>query len=153
MPSQPVARRDRRWVWGMGLAIATLLTSCSEGKLTQCNRLSQEVNSTVADVQSIVRANSQPNDKAFLAVAERFEQGKTAVTAVNLSDPQLNAYKDRLLTMYDQIATTARQVSVELQQENFEAARAAHQDFLAAANQESPLVDEVNTYCQAQASP
>ncbi|HIK39091.1 hypothetical protein [Thermoleptolyngbya sp. M55_K2018_002] len=142
------ARPSRRGVWAGGLAIALLTTGCSESKLAQCNRLSQVVNSTVAEVQAVVQANSQPNDQAFSAVADRFEQGKAAVSAVDLSDAQLNDYKGQLLTLYDQIITAARKVSTALQQENFEAARAAHQEFLTAANQESPLVDEVNTYCQ-----
>ncbi|GAB4474578.1 MAG: hypothetical protein OHK0037_35560 [Elainellaceae cyanobacterium] len=138
----------RQRLWASGLAIATLVAGCSESKLSQCNRLSQVVNSTVSEVQSVVRANTQPNDQAFSAVADRFEQGKTAVSEVSLSDAQLNEYKSRLLTMYDQIITAARKVSTELQQENFDAARSAHQEFLTAASQESPLVDEVNTYCQ-----
>lgn len=142
------ARQSRRSLWVSGLAIAALVAGCSESKLAQCNRLSQVVNGTVSEVQAVVRANSQPNDKAFSAVADRFEQGKSAVSEVTLSDAQLNDYKSRLLTMYDQIITAARKVSTELQQENFDAARSAHQEFLTAASQESPLVDEVNTYCQ-----
>lgn len=138
----------RRSLWTGGLAIATLVSGCSESKLSQCNRLSEVVNSTVSEVQSVVRANTQPNDQAFSAVADRFDQGKTAVSGVELSDEQLNDYKSRMLTMYDQIITAARKVSTELQQENFDAARSAHQEFLTAASQESPLVDEVNTYCQ-----
>lgn len=142
------ARASRCGVWAGGLAIALLAAGCSESKLAQCNRLSQVVNGTVAEVQAVVQANSQPNDKAFSAVADRFEQGKAAVSAVELSDAQLNEYKGRLLTLYNQIITAARKVSTALQQENFDAARVAHQEFLTAANQESPLVDEVNTYCQ-----
>lgn len=142
------SRHPQRGIWASALAIAVLAAGCSESKLAQCNRLSQVVNGTVAEVQAVVQANSQPNDKAFSAVADRFEQGKAAVSAVELSDAQLNDYKGQLLTLYDQIITAARKVSAALQQENFDAARAAHQEFLTAANQESPLVDEVNTYCQ-----
>lgn len=138
----------RRGIWLGGLAIALLVAGCSESKLAQCNRLSQVVNGTVAEVQAVVQANSQPNDKAFSAVADRFEQGKAAVSAVEISDAQLNDYKGQLLNLYDQIIAAARKVSTALQQENFDAARAAHQEFLTAANQESPLVDQVNTYCQ-----
>ena len=137
-----------RGIWFSGLAIAVLAAGCSESKLAQCNRLSQVVNGTVAEVQAVVQANSQPNDQAFSAVADRFEQGKAAISAVEISDAQLNDYKGQLLTLYDQIIAAARKVSTALEQENFDAARAAHQEFLTAANQESPLVDEVNTYCQ-----
>jgi hypothetical protein len=137
-----------RGIWFSGLAIAVLAAGCSESKLAQCNRLSQVVNGTVAEVQAVVQANSQPNDQAFSAVADRFEQGKAAISAVEISDAQLNDYKGQLLTLYDQIIAAARKVSTALQQENFDAARAAHQEFLTAASQESPLVDEVNAYCQ-----
>ncbi|BAU43078.1 hypothetical protein [Leptolyngbya sp. O-77] len=144
------ARASRRGVWASGLAIALLAAGCSESKLAQCNRLSQVVNGTVAEVQAVVQANSQPNDKAFSAVADRFEQGKATVSAVELSDAQLNDYKGQLLTLYDQIITARPAKSLlRFSRKTLTRPEPPTQEFLTAANQESPpLVDEINTYCQ-----
>lgn len=127
--------------------LSGLLASCATSKLAQCNRLTEVANKTAGEVQTVVRDHTVPNNSAFLKVAAEYEQGKAAMKAVNLSDSQLQAYQQRFVALYTDVATSAQNVAQGMGTQNLEAATQAHQTFQSATSLELPLVQEVNTYC------
>lgn len=145
--------RFRPYSWGIA-ALATLMAaSCSDNRAAQCNRLTEVTNKTVGEVQTVVSATSQPSAEALLRVADSFDQGRQEMEALSLSDEQLQVFQGRFVTLYQDVSTSARTLADALSEQNFSDAQRARSDFQTATEREAPLVEDVNAYCGAIASP
>lgn len=135
--------------WGMAGAIALLSIGCSDNRAAQCNRLTEVANKTVGEVQTIVSGNEQPDGAALRQVAASFNNGKTEMEALVLSDEQLQGYQTRFIQLYEEVSASAQQLSDALNSQDFDAAQTARDQFQASTEKEEPLVREVNEYCAA----
>jgi hypothetical protein len=137
----------------IAVVLSGLVVGCQESKIAQCNRLTQVANKTAEEVQMVVRNHTVPDNGAFLKVAAQYEQGQVAMKAVNLADPQLQAYQQRFMALYTDVATSAKNVAQGMADQNLDATTQAHTTFQSATRLELPLVEAVNTYCGSASTP
>jgi hypothetical protein len=122
--------------------------------MIQCNRLIEIANRTVDEVQTITQAAGPEDTAAHLKVAEVVDQAAGDLQSIELSDEQLQSYKQQFISMYTSTSKATRQLvnvvdgSPEVPViEQAQAAEQAYQELRSATSQEGPLVDNVNTYC------
>jgi hypothetical protein len=129
------------------LFIGVLVVSCSEGKISQCNRLIEIANQAASNVEAVT-SNATPDDPdAFLRIAEAAEEATNNLEALEVTDTTLEGYKQQFITLYVETSAATRQLVEAVKERNAEAADAAYSDLEAATAKEIPLVDEVNAYC------
>ncbi len=131
----------------LATVLSTLAAGCQENKIAQCDRLTTVANQTVSEVQTIVQANAAPSGDAFSQVAIQYDRGIVAMREINLSNPQLQAYQQRFVAFYTDVAESARSVAQGIGEQNLETAKQAYGAFQSATSLEVPLVQEMNTYC------
>ena len=123
------------------------IAGCSETRQAQCNRLITVANQAVREVEVVVQANQMPNNEAFLKVADSAQKAKTEMQAVQLTDPQLVAFRDRYVSHYDKLGQSARTLVDAIQKQDFAIAKQAQESFQAVTREEPGLVSEINGYC------
>lgn len=140
-------------VWSqtiLGITVAGLglgLISCTESKVSQCNRLIEVANQAVAQVQDTTQ-NADPDDvEAFLQIADTADQAAADLEALDLKDDQLQTYKGQFITMYSATSEATRSLVDAVNSQDTAAAQDAYSSLQTATSQESGLVDAVNTYC------
>ncbi|MGJ3247487.1 MAG: hypothetical protein ACFE0I_15615 [Elainellaceae cyanobacterium] len=141
------------------LAIATvgsLITACGENRAVECNRLIEVANRAVDQVQQITQTTGPEDTRAHLQVAEVVDQAAGDLQEIQLSDQQLQRYKQQFITMYTSTSKATRELvqAVDVQdsvpvREQANAAEDAYRELRDATSQEGELVSSVNTYCSA----
>jgi protein-disulfide isomerase-like protein with CxxC motif len=72
---------------------------------------------------------------------------------LQLTDEQLKDYQTRFITMYTDTNKATRDLVTAAEAKDAQAAQQAFNALQTATSQEGPLVNEVNSYCEAQPSP
>jgi len=143
-----------RWSKGaIALPLALIMIGCSNDRTAQCSRLTQVTNKTVGEVQTIVSTSSQPNAEALRTVAASFDQGRQEMEALALSDEQLQVFQQGFIELYRDVSDSAQSLADALSEQDFSRAQEARSAFQAVTEREAPLVEDVNEYCGAIASP
>lgn len=140
------------------IATISLVAGCGESKVIQCNRLIEIANRTVNEVQAFTQTTGPDDTAAHLQVAEIVDQAAGDLQSIELSDEQLRSYQQQFITLYTSTSKATRElVNVVDGQPNVpiieqaQAAEQAYQQLRSATSQEEPLVNNVNTYCNAAA--
>ncbi len=147
-----VKSRIRTWV-GTGRTIAILpigilllsIVSCSETKVSRCNRVITVANQATQDIQSLPGQTLQPKER-FAKAAEILDRASRDLGALKIEDATVQKLKTQLVEIYDRDrannqvlanSTNAKEIRQALQkiQEN---------DLI-----QKNLVKAANTYCQA----
>lgn len=128
------------------------IAGCSETRQAQCNRLIAVANQAVREVEAVVQANQVPNNNAFLKVADSAQKTKTGMQAVELTDSQLMAFRDRYIRHYEKLGQSARTLVDAIQKQDFATAKQAQESFQATTREEPGLVSEINAYCNGTGS-
>ncbi len=150
------------------ISIGLLVTSCSESKVAQCNK----VNSVAIKTKSF----TAPKDSAGLTqFADSIETIRTEMQAVKVEDEKLKDFQTRFVELYTEVGLAAREISKVLatkdqatkdQATNIDetakdqaakdkaakdkAARdKVTKDAQAAIEKEAPLLEEINQYCSS----
>jgi hypothetical protein len=148
---KPVAKRV--YQISMLMMLGLLVTSCSEGKASQCNKLIGIANQAVSGVKA-VSENPKPNSiESMNKIADVANTAKTQMDSLQLTDSKLKAYQDRFVTMYTDTSKATNELVSAAEAKDSQAAQQAFQTLQTATSQEGPLVSEVNAYCNAQSSP
>ncbi|MBD2464711.1 hypothetical protein H6G89_27280 [Oscillatoria sp. FACHB-1407] len=139
--------RKRGIVISMLAAVSVLAASCGESKVSQCNKLIEVANKAVSDVQAITTSANPQDVNAMTQIAETADQARASMEALELSDESLQAFKQRFVTMYADTSKATRDLVTAVNANNSQGAEAAYTALQTATDQETPLVNEVNTYC------
>lgn len=145
------------------ISIGLLVTSCSESKVAQCNK----VNSVAIKTKSF----TAPKDSAGLTqFADSIETIRTEMQAVKVEDEKLKGFQTRFVELYTDVGLAAREISKVLatkdqatnidetakdqaakdQAAKDKAARdKVTKDAQAAIEKEAPLLEEINQYCSS----
>ena len=141
-------RPQHHCLW-VGL-VALGLTACSS-KVDQCNQLIDVANRAVTEVESVTTAESgeENNAAAFTSIAETAQQAASQLESVDLTDEQLQTFRQRFIKLYRETSEATEQLVTAVEAQDLPAAEAAYDKLETATSQEQPLVNEVNQYCQA----
>ena len=128
------------------------LASCSSGKIDQCNQLIGVANRAVTDVEAVTSIPESPearNTEAFSTITETAQQAASQLEAIDLTDEQLQSYRQRFIKLYQETGETTEQLVAAVEAQDLPAAEDAYAKLETATSQEEPLVNDVNQYCQA----
>lgn len=135
------------------LVLASLISSCSESKVSQCNKLIEIANRAVSGVREVSENPKPDSIESMNRIADVANAAKAEMEGLQLSDPQLKDYKTRFITMYTDTNQATRDLVAAADKKDATAAQQAFEALQTATSQEGPLVNEVNAYCDAQPVP
>lgn len=127
--------------------IGALVVGCSEGKVTQCNRLIEIANQAASNVETATQNSSPDEPTAFLQIADMADDAATQLETLELEDETLRDFRQRFIELYEETSSATRELVEAVEAQNLSEAEAAYTRLEEATNQEGPLVEEVNAYC------
>ena len=126
-------------------AISLTLSSCVEGKISQC----QKIIVITKNMEEISQKNRQTqNLDEVLKVADAFETSAESLKKLNLSDKKLAEYQAKLAEIYRGNAQSTRQFVSAYNKRDVSGVTLAIQEVKILGQQEQQLVAKINQYCQ-----
>jgi hypothetical protein len=125
------------------------LASCSENRSAQCVKLIGVANQAVNSIEAVTAPTGADSIEALKKIAAVAEDTNRSMGELNLSDPELVKFRDRFTTMYQATSAATQALIQSSTVKDTAASQKAYEDLKASTSQESPLVDEVNSYCNA----
>ncbi|HEY9619086.1 MAG TPA: hypothetical protein V6C78_01895 [Crinalium sp.] len=119
-------------------------------KPDECNSLITTANQAMTNLQWAVldSTNSSDSNQALLQIAEIADQASATMQTLELTDGQLQTFRDRYVTIYTSAAQANRDLVTAVRQQNSQAAQQAYETITTSTQQEEPLINEINSYCQ-----
>lgn len=144
---KPISKRFYRIVSLIGLGL--VMTSCSESKVSQCNKLIEIANRAVSGVKAVSENPKPDSIESMNKIADVANTAKSQMEGLQLSDDQLKTFQTRFITMYTDTNQATRDLVGAAEKKDAPAAQKAFDALQNATSQEGPLVNEVNSYCDA----
>ncbi len=144
---KPIRKRFYRMLSLVGLAL--VMTSCSESKVSQCNKLIEIANQAVSGVKAVSENPKPDSIESMNKIADVANTAKSQMEKLQLSDDKLKAFQTRFITMYTDTNQATRDLVGAAEKKDAPAAQKAFDALQNATSQEGPLVNEVNSYCDA----
>ncbi|MBD3880529.1 hypothetical protein IFO70_02035 [Phormidium tenue FACHB-886] len=129
------------------VCLGFLVTSCTDNKVSQCNRLIKVANEAVSSVQTVTQNASPDNVEAMTKIADAADKAKADMQGLQIGDERLKAFQTRFVSMYTDTSKATRDLVAAAGAKDATAAQTAFDALKTATDQEAPLVSEVNTYC------
>lgn len=127
------------------VVISLILSSCSEGKVAQC----QNIIAATKKMEEISQKSRQTQDlEEVLKVADAFENSAESLKKLKLSDEKLAGYQAKLAEIYSGNAKATRQFVSAFEKRDIPGVALAKQEVQILGQQEQQLVAEINQYCQ-----
>jgi hypothetical protein len=142
-PHRFVARASIVAVLGLWLA------SCSENRSSQCVKLIGVANKAVNSIEAVTAPTGADSIEALRKIAAVAEDTNRSMRALSLNDPELVKFRDRFTAMYEATSAATQALIQSSSVKDTAASQKAYEDLKASTSQESPLVDQVNGYCNA----
>jgi hypothetical protein len=126
-------------------------------KTEQCNQLIEIANHAVSEIETIT-SNTSPLDinamqavdiNAMQAVADTADRATSALSRLYLSDLQLRQFQQRFLQMHLDISRATSSLITAVEQDDSIAFAMAYENLQSATALETPLVEDVNLYCDS----
>lgn len=130
-------------------ALGLWLVSCSENRSSQCVKLISVANQAVNSIEAVTAPSSADSIEALKKIAVVAEDTNKAMKDLKLTDEKLVAFRNRFTTMYESTSAATRSLIESSSVKDTVASEKAYEDLKASTGLESPLVDEVNQYCNA----
>ncbi len=142
----------------VSLSIALLITSCTENKVSQCQRLIRLVN----EGTSLIDKNKATQVVTSIQLSKDLEFITKSIQELNLTDPKLKEYQSGFVKIFQNLSQAIAKAGKALGatkiaeasatgREKIKNARAEIDSSLTAAEaigkQSDKLVDEMNKYC------
>ncbi|MCA9625423.1 MAG: hypothetical protein KC731_40655 [Myxococcales bacterium] len=138
--------RTATWMATSLLALGTTaimgLAGC-DGKISQCNRLIEEINKE----QGPLKEASGSDPAALNKLADTLDGVATKVEAVELKDEKLVGFRNDYAKMAKDLASASRDTATALESNDPTKAAEAAKTMSSFGSRESDLVDNINKYC------
>ncbi len=129
-------------------AISLLTVSCSEGKISQCNKIIQVANEAVSQAKSVTNGGQASDPKAMIQAADAMEKASQEMEAIDVNDEKLQDYQAGFITMYRDTSKATRDFVTAFEKKDRSAAEAALNKLQQATTPEKQLVADINAYCE-----
>jgi hypothetical protein len=130
-------------------ALSFWLVGCSENRSSQCVKLIGVANQAVNSIEAVTAPSSADSIEALRKIAVVAEDTNKAMRDLSLTDGKLIEFRDRFTAMYEATSAATQSLIQSSSIKDTAASQKAYEDLKASTSQESPLVDEVNQYCNA----
>jgi hypothetical protein len=131
----------------LSAAISLLTISCSESKVSQCNKIREVANEAVSKAKSVTKDDQANDPKAMLKAADAMEKASQEMKAIDVKDAKLKDYQAGFISMYRDTSKATRDYVVAFEKKNRPAAEAALTNLQQATTPEKQLVRDINKYC------
>jgi uncharacterized membrane protein len=142
---------------GAFAVVSTLLASCGEGKVTQCNKLIGLANQATDEIKGLQQGGGDSADekkKQLEKIANSLDSYTKKAEGLSIQDEQLKAFQKQLITLYQQTRDNSRDLLTAVNTKDAKATNAALSKLIQGGGTEQSLIRSVNTYCSpASASP
>lgn len=128
-------------------AISLLTVSCSESKVSQCNKIIQVANKAVSQAKAVTNGSQAIDPKAILQAADAMEKASQEMKTITVKDQKLKNYQSGFTNMYRDMGKATREFVAAFEKKNHPAAEVAVTNLQQAATKEKQLVTDINTYC------
>ncbi len=116
------------------------IVSCSETKVSQCNRMNQVVNK--------ISALPAPKDsQGWLQLSSQTAAIGAELQGLTLKDPVLVSFQAKLVDLTKEASNSALQLSKALQNQNNNDRNQAITKIEQLLKKEAPIINEINQYC------
>lgn len=129
------------------IAFSVLTASCSENKISQCNKIIKVTKKAVDAVNSITNGGQESNPKAMLQAAETMEKASQEMKSLKVKDEKLQNYQSRFVNMYRDTSKATREFVAAFEKKDRASAEIALLNVQRATTPEKQLVTDINTYC------
>ena len=129
------------------ICLGFLVTSCTDNKVSQCNKLIKVANGAVSSVQSVTQNATPDNVEAMTKIADAADKAKSDMQGLQLGDEKLKDFQSRFITMYTDTSQATRDLVKAAGAKDAASAQKAFDSLKTATDREAPLVSEVNKYC------
>lgn len=135
----------------LSAAISLLTVSCTQSKVSQCEKIIQVANKAVTQAKSFTNDGNKASDpKAMLQAADAMDKASQEMKAIGVKDQKLKAYQSGFTTMYRDMSKATRDYVVAFEKKDRSAAMVAVTNLQQATNPEKQLVTDINTYCSGK---
>jgi len=131
----------------LSAAISLLTISCSESKVSQCNKIIKVANEAVSKAKSVTKDDQANDAKAMIKAADAMEKASQEMKAIDVKDAKLKDYQAGFISMYRDTSKATRDYVVAFEKKNRPAAEAALTNLQQATTPEKQLVGDINKYC------
>jgi hypothetical protein len=131
-------------------ALSILMVSCSESKVSQCNKIIKVANKAADEAKAITKGGKESDSKAMLKAADALDKASQEMESIKVSDAKLRDYQGRFFVMYRDTSKATRDFITAFEKKDRSAAEAAVIKLQKTTALETPLVQEINKYCQPE---
>lgn len=143
-PYQFMVKASAAAVWGLWLM------GCTANRATECVKLIGVANQAVNSIEAVTTpAGAESSIEALKKIAIVADDTKEAMRDLNLTDPTLVAFRDRFVKMYEATSAATQSLIQASSLNDSAASQRAFENLQASTSQETPLVEEVNKFCNA----
>ncbi|MGD1872756.1 MAG: hypothetical protein ACFB02_06855 [Mastigocoleus sp.] len=94
----------------LSIGLAFLLAACSEGKVSQCQRLIKAFNEGTSAIES----NKGLQVTTSLKMAKDIQEASNRVKGINLADEKLQGFQTKFVTIFDNLSNNITQAAKAL---------------------------------------
>ncbi len=134
----------------LATAISLLTASCSENKISQCNKIIKIANEAVSQAKTVTNGGQASDPKAMLKAADAMEQASQKMTNLGVNDPKLKDYQTGFVRMYRDTSKATRDFVAAFDKKDRTAAEKALTNLQQATIPEKQLVADINVYCSGK---
>jgi predicted metal-dependent hydrolase len=136
------------WSFSVSSCLIFLLASCTENKLSQCQRIFQVANGVKQETQEMTKSGKVIDKKTWFLAANKLEEAAKNMESMTLSDKQLKEYQTGFAEVYRDYAGATREIIKVLDTKDRVAAKSAQEKVKRASKLEQELGTKINSYCQ-----
>lgn len=137
-------------LFSLTTAISLLTASCSESKISQCNRIIKIANDAVSQAKTVTNGGQASDPKAMLQAAEAMDNASKQMTDIPVNDLKLKDYQTGFVKMYRDTSKATRDFVKAFEKKDRPAAERALTALQQATTPEKQLVADINTYCSGK---
>ncbi|HBB30317.1 MAG TPA: hypothetical protein DDZ80_24525 [Cyanobacteria bacterium UBA8803] len=131
----------------LAVAISGLTTSCTESKISQCNKIIQVANKAVSEAKTVTNGGQTSDPKTMIQAADAMDKASKEMEAIEVKDQKLQDYRAGFINMYRDTSKATRDFVGAFEKKDRPAAEAALTNLQQATTPEKQLVDDLNSYC------
>jgi len=132
------------------ISITLLIISCSESKLSQCQKITNVTNQAVSEAKAFTDGGKAKNPDAMLLAADTMDKAAKEMAAINVSDSKLKDYQTGFIKMYRDTSQSTREFVAAFQKKDRDAVKSTLNKLKQAIAPEPSLLNGLNTYCKGK---
>ncbi len=128
-------------------AVSFLSVSCSESKITQCQKIFKITNETVNETKTVTNGGQNSSPEALVKTADIWDKSAQKMTNIRVNDAKLKKFQVDFIKMYRDSSKATREYVAALKKRDFPAVNAGFEKLQKSYNPEKNLVNGINRYC------